>query len=81
MKNTMLWDVIPCSLEEIYVLGKNNSVILTTKAVHSSETMVHFYWSTKHHIPQDSLLHNHCFKNFTHRTCCSYAEFTKIGIW
>jgi len=78
MKNTMLWDVIPSSLEEIYVLGKNNSVILTMKAVHSSETLVHFYWSTEHHIPQECLLHNHCFQNFTYLTCRSYAEFTKV---
>lgn len=81
MKNTMSWDVILCSLEEIYVLGKNSSVILNMKAVHSSETLVHFCWSTEHHIPQECLLHNHCFENFTHLTCCSYAEFTKVGIW
>jgi len=63
------------------VLGTNNTVILTMKAEHSSETLVHFYWSTEHPIPQDSLLHNHCFQNFTHLTCCSYAEFTKVCIW
>lgn len=59
MKNILLWDVILCSLVEINVFGKNNCVILTVKAVHSSETLVHFYWSTEHYIPQDSSLHNH----------------------
>jgi len=81
MKNTMLWDVMLCSLEEIYMLGKNNSVIPTMKAVHSSETLIHFYWSTEHHIPQECLLHNHCFENFMHLTCRSCAEFIKVGIW
>jgi hypothetical protein len=64
VNNAVFWDVTPCSLVEIvhpacsflFVASLVYLSTLKTEAVHSSETSVNFYPTTRHHIPEDGTL-------------------------
>jgi hypothetical protein len=51
MKITVLWDVAPCSLVEVYRRFRGAC------CPHHPETLVNFYKSTRRNNPEDSRLH------------------------
>jgi hypothetical protein len=51
---TVLWDVAPCSLVDIYRRFRR---ALMMEAVSTSETLVSVYQTTRRNIPEDSHLH------------------------
>jgi hypothetical protein len=58
---TVFWDVVPCSLVEIDVSEVLTASIITIalmmEAVSTPETLVNFYHTTQHNMPEDNHLH------------------------
>jgi hypothetical protein len=59
MKMTIFWNIMPCSLIEIYRRFKDACLLiaLMMEAASTSETLVNFYQTTRRNIPEDSHLH------------------------
>jgi hypothetical protein len=51
-----------------------NSLAPKMDAVHSSTTLVNFYKTTRHHIPEGSNLHSCQCENFTHHSSMSFSH-------
>jgi hypothetical protein len=67
MKMTVLWDVVPCSLVKIDQLFRGAHYLHhqgpVDRGISISETLVSFYQTTQHNIPEDShLLVETCHK-------------------
>jgi hypothetical protein len=52
MKMTVFWDVVPCSLVEVYWV-----IALMMEAASASEILVNFYQTTWRNIPENGHLH------------------------
>jgi len=58
----MFWDIMLCSVAEIYQLMETAASVFTAEEVTgSSKTLISFYQTTYHDIPQDSSLHIYCY--------------------
>jgi hypothetical protein len=58
MKITVFWDVVPCSVVDVYwrITGQWVLIALMLDAASTSETSVNFYQTTRRNIPEDSHL-------------------------
>jgi hypothetical protein len=66
----MLRPVVSYKLTDVSaVLTATITITLMMEAVSTSETLVNFYETTQHNIPEDSHLHNRCCVNLkSHNT-------------
>jgi hypothetical protein len=81
IKNSIFWDVTPCSLSKVNCLLPASLLIsclvyfsaLKTEVTWSSEMSVDFQRATWHYTPEDRTLHNHCSENLESYTKpCTY---------
>jgi len=58
---TYIWDVMPCSIVSIYHCIRGNYMLyiharmVKVESAHSSETLVNFYQTIRHQIPEDTV--------------------------